>query len=64
MLLIPRNVPLKFDSPIFTIVFWHAVIATRTAVPEAAVDEDGELFADEAYVRAAGDGFVVESIAF
>jgi len=38
--------------------------ALRAAVPKAAVDEDGEFFADEANVRAAGDTFVVESIAF
>lgn len=39
-------------------------VSLSVAVPNAAVDEDRELFADEADVRAAGDAFVVEAVAF
>ncbi len=50
------DISLKFLTPIVSIVLWQRVIALRAAVPEAAVDEDGELFADEGDVGADGRG--------
>ena len=44
----------EFGLPKFTIGVWQVRRAFRAAVPEAAVDEDGEFFADESDVRADG----------
>ena len=52
--LIAGDVAVEFGLPEFGVVLWQRVIALRAAVPEAAVDEDGELFADEGDIGADG----------
>jgi len=53
-LFVAGDVAVEFGLPEFGVVLWELVVALRAAVPEAAVDEDGESFADEGEVRADG----------
>lgn len=43
---IAGGVAVEFGLPEFGVVFGERVVTFRAAVPVAAVDEDGELFAD------------------
>jgi len=43
--------------PVIAIALWHAAVPAA-AVPEAAIDEDGEAGALEDEIRAAGEGLV------
>jgi hypothetical protein len=40
-------VSIEFGFPEFSIVLWKAVIAARTSMPEATVEENGNLFRNE-----------------
>ena len=56
------DVAVKFGLPEGGVVFGKRGGAFGAAVPEASVNEDGELFGDVGDVGAAGDLFVVEAI--
>lgn len=52
--LVAGDISGEFGLPKFTVGLWQVRRAFGAAVPEAAMDEDGEFFADESDVRADG----------
>lgn len=56
------DIAIELGLPECGVVLGQRVVALRAAVPEAAVDEDGDLFADEGDIGPAWYLFVVQTI--